>query len=210
MERQTWYRDTNLVTWSYFLPLPKDQVVHLDQPDFRRKWITEQTKKLLHVMEDFAIIEKAYVSVYKGKEFVLKSPKTLISFLKETVNVNEVDMVLTLRCIKPDSNKGQEVFHIKEGAGLTLEIELDDHERLYFEKYQHPIHLMFSLHVDIYSPVTESDIEDNSILAGLNGPLLSTFLKRIEEDTPFEFDEFDSQGYKGVVGRYGFEIPRGN
>ena len=44
MERQTWYRDTNLVTWSYFLPMPKDQVVHLDQPDFRRKWITEQQK----------------------------------------------------------------------------------------------------------------------------------------------------------------------
>ncbi|WP_261249112.1 hypothetical protein [Laspinema olomoucense] len=59
------------------------------------------------------------------------------------------------------------------------------------------------LDVDIYAELSWGEQRDNTQLAQLNGPRLSAFLHRLEEDIPAEFLRLDAPDYKDIVDRYG-------
>jgi hypothetical protein len=81
--------------------------------------------------------------------------------------------------------------------------ELDEAGRLDLRS-DFAVFLTFFLNVDIYSPLTWGEMRDNQALATLNGPLLTRFLKRLEQDMPAQFGGVIADDYAGLVGRYGF------
>ena len=167
--------------------------------------------KIFNILDDFAKPKKAAIStISRGEDsfvFYLNSEKSREKFLRKlelTQDVNNIEIDLILQCLEfVEGGHFTKKLEIDLGAYLTISVELDQEGYLDLSSEQ-PVSLNVFLNVDIYAPTQLSREDYNYDMAKLNGPKLSNFLQRIEEQLPVEFVWVDAPDYDKFVGRYGF------
>jgi hypothetical protein len=212
--RVTWRKSYGLAIWSYRLCTPLSLESALPCPrdsEARAMWIATRVKRLLSALDGFAQARKAAVSTQSRGEdaFVFnlntaQASEELLECLKHTEDVMAIDISLTLHCLQPDAHGRPQEFTVETGGDITISVDLGAEGHL-DTAFEDPIALTFFLNADLYSPLTFGEIRENEDLATLNSPLLSRFLKRIEEEVPAEFCGVEADSYEEVVGRYGFD-----
>lgn len=209
---KTWLYDSGgIVAWNY-RPMARSDgrliPLNLEPPDVRRDWLCGLIRRLPALLGDFAIPAEVDVNVYgKGDSACVvdwrtkDGPSVLMECLeKEPIGMVEVSLDLT--CLGEDL----EPFVIRWGAECRVNILLTESGELKTTA-DAPVYLRFRLMADIYSPRTQTSVQDNTLLARLNGPRLTHFLERIERDVPAQFLEMDGAHYDGMVGPRGFAAP---
>lgn len=180
----------------------------LQDGDTRRRWLCDLVSRLPVLLGDFAHIDMVRVSARgKGEDACVvnwrdkEGPTTLLAFLQQAETVRVVAH-LNLSCL----DKDLEPMKIVHGAELWINMRIDESGSLYLQS-DAPVYIRFDLNADIYAPQTFGDMPANSLLAGLNGPRLTSFLERIERDVPAQFLGMDGESYGGLVGPQGFQAP---
>jgi hypothetical protein len=191
----SWTRRWGLATWTYgLLPAPGAEADGLREPEARRG-LARTVEWLLGLLGDFATPAHVEVSTRSGGEdaftgvFEQTPPEALFAFLTARPEVSFVQLYLTLHCVDADPAP----LVIPNGAALRLYISLDEGDRLAAGKAE-PIELVLSLNVDVYSPQTTAVEPDKALLAALNGPRLTAFLLRLEDDLGARFLGLDAEG----------------
>lgn len=187
----------------------------LADPVYRRNWIAEKIERLLDALENFAEVESITVDTRRRGEdtFVVEdwqaavSRSELLDFLQKTDDVVHVNFDLMLHCVELDTDGEQKKLEINSGGGILFLVDLDDDGNLDPES-EAPIWFSFSLNVDIYAPLSSGPCEDNTELATLNGPRLSAFLHRLEDEIPGEFRGVEAPDYRKTGKRYGFSAAK--
>jgi hypothetical protein len=210
----TWRVGSGLIDWVYNLWESSEterMKKLLADPVYRRNWIAEKIERLLYALENFAEVESITVDTRSRGEdtFVVDdwqgaaSRSELLEFLQKTDDVVHVNFDLMLHCVELGTDGEQKKLEVKSGGTIFFVVELDDNGSLYTNS-EDPIWFSFSLEVDIYAPLSWGRCRDNTELATLNGPRLSAFLHRLEDEIPGEFTGVDAPDYPNMVGRYGF------
>lgn len=211
----TWRTDYGLAIWNYCLCSSAASENSFKCPldsKSRATWIEARLKNLLSILNNFAHPEKVGISTLsKGEDafiIYIKNENSFQDLLKKIRHIEDliaVDILLTLNCLKPDSNDRIQPLIIQGGGQIIIDLDLDEKGNLDMS-FEDPISLAFFLNIDIYSPLTWTKNRDNHELALINGPLLSRFLKNIENKMPAQFSGVDASDYHGIVGRYGFKL----
>jgi hypothetical protein len=210
---KTWLYDSGgIVSWNY-RPMARSDgrliPLNLEAPDVRRDWLCGLIRRVPALLGDFAIPAEVDVTNHDSGESACvvdlrtkDGPSLLMDFLEKERKVRRVEMALDLTCLGEDL----EPFLIRWGAEFWVRILLTDSGTLNATA-DAPVYLRIRLMADIYSPVTQADMDDNTFLARLNGPRLTHFLERIERDVPAQFLEMAGAHYNGMVGPRGFTAP---
>jgi hypothetical protein len=125
----------------------------------------------------------------------------LLAFWQQGTSLG-MEAKLDLTCL----GRNLEPMEIPNGARLLINIWLTDSGAL-DSTTDAPVYLRLELNADIYAPWSLGEIQDNALLAALNGPRLANFLERIEKDAPAQLLEMDGERYGGMVGPRGFKVP---
>ncbi|HEX8545315.1 MAG TPA: hypothetical protein VF691_00050 [Cytophagaceae bacterium] len=209
----TWRAGSGLVDWTYNL-WKSSEAEHMKKlladDEYRRNWIAEKIERVLYALKNFAEVESIKINTRSRGEDTLviedcqgaMSHTELLDFLQKTDDVVHVNFDLMLHCVELGIDGKQKKLEVKSGGTIFFVIELDDNGSLYTDN-EDPIWFSFSLEVDIYAPLSWGRCRDNTELATMNGPRLSTFLHRLEDQIPAEFEGVDAPDYPDA-GRYGF------
>lgn len=213
-DRRTWYSHWGLVGWNY-RPMARSngRLIRLDleESETRRRWLCELVGRLPALVDDFGYLtevsadtprlERACVVDWRNQE----GRSALLSFLQQAPQVDGLDAVLNLTCLDRDLNP----MEIPAGAYVRITIWLTDSGAL-DHRTDAPVYLRLGLNDDIYAPRSIGEIQNNTLLAALNGPRLAGILERIERDVPAELMAIDQDRHPpGTVGPRGFIAPPG-
>jgi hypothetical protein len=198
------------MVWTYNLCVPPAIIENLTSPLSLRLWIVERIERLLKALDNFARVEEVTIDTRSGGEetFALKdwqgeqSERQLIEELRTIDDAVNLDLTLNLQCQTLSHRGIPEELAIQSGGNLCIFVELDDDGELETTT-ANPIWFTLGLDVDIYAELSWGEQRDNTQLAQLNGPRLSAFLHRLEEDIPAEFLGVDAPDYPDIVERYG-------
>ncbi|HEY8212422.1 MAG TPA: hypothetical protein VIG99_33290 [Myxococcaceae bacterium] len=210
----TWRRDWALAGWSY-RPMARSDgrliPVDLRPPEVRRRWLQRLFGQLSAVLGDFGYPTKVEVSTLSKGELSYAvdwrspgGPAALMAFFEQANDIFGVIVTLNLACLGRDL----EPMEIEEGATLWLNTLLTDSGDLNVAQ-EDPVYIRVVLNADIYAPRSHGQVQDNSLLAALNGPRLAGLLDRIERDVPAELFEIYDDQYRGMLGPRGFRAPSG-
>jgi len=211
---RTWRFDGGLVGWNY-QPMARSEgrLVPRDlaNPETRRIWLCELIGRLPALLCDFATLTeaRAYARGDDGGACVIDwrtqdGPSTLLTFLQRGTCTG-VEAKLELTCL----DKDLEPLEITNGASFKINIRLTDSGTL-DPMTDAPVYLRLLLNADIYAPWSLGEIQNNTLLAALNGPRLAGCLERIERDLPAKLLEIDQDHHpRGSVGPRGFIAPAG-
>jgi hypothetical protein len=213
-EPRTWVWDSDLASWSY-RPMARsdDRLIplNLEAPEGRSRWLQRLLGRLPSVLGDFGYMTKVQCSASsRGDPACVvdwrsqRGPATLGAFLEQTADIFEVLVTVNLTCRGEDL----EPREIEGGASLWITIHLNDSGALDVSR-DHPVYLRVALNADIYAPQSHADVQNNALLASLNGPRLAGFLERIERDVPAQLYAINDDQYPGMLGPRGFKAPSG-
>lgn len=180
----------------------------LESPETRRRWLCELVGRLPALLGDFAYPTRVHVNAQdKGDDACVidwkdkDGPSTLLTFLQQEL-AREVLCHLNLTCL----DRGLEPMEITHGAALWINMWVDESGSLDLTN-DAPVYLRLELNADIYAPWSFGDVQDNALLAAINGPKLTAFLERVERDVPAQLLGMDGERYGGLVGPRGFKVP---
>lgn len=210
-DRTTWHFDSGgLVGWN-FRPMARSDgpLVRLDLDDreTRRRWICDLVGHLSELLGDFARPHKVHVHTNdKGYDACVvdwqdvEGPSTLLAFLRQA-ETWVVDAWLDLTCLDRDLDP----LEIADGAHFMIKVDLTNSGAL-DHRTDAPVYVRLELNADIYAPWSLGEIQNNALLAALNGPRLAGLLERIERDVPAELLEIHQDHHpRGTVGPRGFK-----
>jgi len=209
---KTWHWDSGgLVGWSYRPMARRDgRLVPLDleRQETRKPWLCELVGRLPALLGDFAYPSRVHVNAQgKGDDACVidwqdeGGRSTLLTFLQREL-AKEVLCYLNLTCLDRDL----EPLEITHGAAFWINLWVDESGSLDLAS-DAPVYLRLELNADIYAPWSFGDVQDNALLASLNGPRLTSFLERLERDVPAQLLGMDGERYSGLVGPRGFTAP---
>jgi hypothetical protein len=207
---KTWHWDSGwLVGWNY-RPMARSDgrlvPLDLEDPATRRHWLSELVGRLPILLGDFAHVTEVKARG-KGNSACMidwrnnEGPPTLLGFLRQA-EIWVVDAHLDLTCVDRDL----EPLKITNGAHFLIKVVLTESGALDTAS-DAPVYIRLELNADIYAPWSFGDVQDNALLARLNGPRLAGILERIESDVPAQLLDMDGESYGGLVGPRGFTAP---
>jgi hypothetical protein len=209
---KTWRWEWDLANWS-FRPMARsdDRLIPIDleASEIRHRWIQGFLARLPALLGNFGYAtevevntrskgDRAYVTDWRNSE----GPSGLMTFIGQANDVGYVLVNLNLTCQGNDL----EPIEIQRGAAIWVDILVTDSGALNIAQ-DHPVLLSVNLNADIYAPLSLGESRDNTLLAALNGPRLSSFLERFERDVPAELTEIYDDQYPGMIGPRGFKPP---
>lgn len=187
----TWRRKGDLFSWDIQLPRGSSGL----QAELRHA-----TRVVLTTLSGFAAPnEVSFSTVSEGEDAaVLDGLEEISASAVDAVfdthhDVEEVCVGLDLLVTGPDGPA-----RIDEAGSLWLQLEDEPDDR------DSPLRLLFSLDVDIYAERTHGNDPDNTVLAALNGPRLTRFLKRVRDELGGIVMDIDAPSYADQVTPTGF------
>lgn len=188
----------------------------INRPEERANWLAEQVSRLLEILSGFAYPYYIRAETYSKQEYDQTRPFTdaklrrLDAFLRRTPDIRFV-MINNVLCCQEVVEGELEPLELDYGGHLRLYVDLESSGAL--AARADAVRLDFELCSDIYAPIT-ADLEkgvyqDNSELAGLNGPRLESFMRRLQDTLPIEFAGFDPPALRerGLIDRFGYKLP---
>lgn len=212
--RTWWFDSGGLVSWNYRPMARSDGRLvpqDLEEAETRRRWLCDLVSRLPALLGDFAYLTDVRVNARgKGTGACVidwrdrEGPSTLLTFLQQAETWG-VEAHLNLTCLDRDLKS----VEIMNGAVLWVKIRLTESGSLDW-RTDAPVYIHLNLNADIYAPWSIGEIQDNALLASLNGPRLAGFLERIERDVPAELLEINPDHHSPeTVGPRGFIAPPG-
>ena len=178
IQELTYSTNWEIASWNYIVE-SNPRGINLFNAKERAPWLAGLVSIALSALEGFAQVDEIDVTTdSKGEDaFHIKSStiqnlNLLDIFLHSTLDVSEVDVWLSAKCLRINANGSQEEFVIPNNGRLSIYNNLSKHSSI-----EHGlVRVYFNLETNIYSPIARSD---NRVLAALNAPRLQRFLHRL-------------------------------
>jgi len=196
LDTGTWRRKTGLATWHHRVPMSREVSA--------KSAICDAAVRVWSVLDGFANVAGAAWSTLSAGEDARVEARSgldlerLRSACVELDDVCTLDLDLDLRCLGLDGSEGI----IEHGAKLVLDLDWPDPTDLSVD--QPELDLVLRLQVDIYAPYTGAHHPDNRALAALNGPGLSTFLRRLRTELGATLIDVDAYAGDTIANEDGF------
>jgi hypothetical protein len=196
LDTGTWRRKTGLATWHHR--------VSMSQGVPPPRALCDAAVRAWSVLDGFAnVAGAAWTTLSAGEDARVETRsgldlERLRSACVELGDVCTLDLDLDLRCLGLDGSEGI----IEHGAKLVLDLDWPDPTDL--SVGQPGLDIVLRLQVDIYAPYTGGHHPDNRALAALNGPRLSTFLRRLRTELGATLVDVDAYAGGDIANEDGF------
>jgi hypothetical protein len=186
----TWRRKSSLASWHHRVP-------RTDGASPIRE-LCEAAVRAWSIIDGFADVAAAeWTTISTGDEALVETrptfdPQRIREAFERLGDVTTLDLSLDLRCVGIDRSEGV----IPNAGTLLVDLNWPDWEALGTGTPDLDIVLM--LDVDIYAPHTGGHHPDNRVLAALNGPRLTAFLRRLRSTLGATLVSVDSYADGGI------------